>query len=192
MMPLTEGVSATVAVVTIDDVPGGNCGQVDQNYMTTSTKRLVLEASDGRRWNVFLRVPGLPANFAATNDVLELSVSAGNGLAFQVIAQTVSLSRNGNVLVFGSSASTTLLGIEPLGVAVQAVSANCTPGGCSIVDHPLRVTVGASEATLVPNETRTVGRYSLTLGRADYLNGRGVGGCDGAGVLHLGGVAVSP
>jgi len=190
MTYLTEPVSESVTVTAVDEVPAGNCAEVDGSYSSAPALRVGLETIDMERFTVFLRAPGLTSAFTSVGEVLQLEVAASNRFGPTVIPQTLSLSRDGKVLVFGAAASNSVLGLEALGVSLVYTPQDCLRSSCSVIQSMIQVTAGAEQATFSPGQTKNLGPYSLTVDENSSLYGAGIGGCDGSGLTRMAGVGL--
>jgi hypothetical protein len=122
--PFIGSINASVTVVSVDEVAGGNCRPIE--YVGGGpTMRLVLQSAAGTRWTVFLRVPTLPSTLFTANDTLDLRVWGTNErtVVFTFIRQGIVLSRAGALLAFGTIESGPDLG--SFGIDVTSTSIAC-------------------------------------------------------------------
>jgi hypothetical protein len=191
--PLMMSASARVTVVSVDDVPGGNCQRVDYETSGGPTRRLVLEPTTaGQRWTVYLRVPSLPAGIVAANDVLDIVVTASTRgfLAPGEAQQTIALVRSGQLIAFGVSDGSALPQLGSFGIQVSDAGAICMVERCARVSRATRVTVGSAAATVDQGQTKQVGDVSFTV--EEHSRWFSNGGCDGNNKIQMGGYVVQP
>ncbi len=189
--PLKMSVSASVTVVSVDDVAGGNCRRVDYATSGGSTRHLVLQAATGgQRWTVYMRVPNLPASIISANDALDLVVTASTGgfLSPGEAQQTIALVRSGQLLAFGVADGSALPQLGSFGIQVSDGGEVCKVERCANVPRRTQVTVGNMAATLDQGETRQVGDVSFTV--EEHSRWFSNGGCDGNNRIQMGGYVV--
>jgi hypothetical protein len=189
--PLKMSVSASVTVVSVDDVPGGNCQRVD--YATTggTTRKLVLQATTGGQpWTVYMRVPNLPAGIISANDAVDLVVTASTGgfLSPGEAQQTIALARAGQLIAFGVADGSALPQLGSFGIQVSDGGEACKVERCANVPRRTQVTVGNMAATLDQGETQQVGDVSFTV--EEHSRWFSNGGCDGNNHIQMGGYVV--
>jgi hypothetical protein len=185
-----DSVRETVTVISIEDVIGHSCPYPFDDGPQATSRLIVLQADDTRRWSIFVRVPELPTNIVAVSDSLELAIDFDEGSFIWRPGQAVSLSQNGAPIVVAFTGSDRM---GPLlaehGIEIARLGRICEVPGCGWEDVRARVKVGASEAVFDPGETRQVENLRLTI---DQHNERspGGGGCDAGGTLRGAGFAV--
>jgi hypothetical protein len=197
---VTSSFDASVTVVGIDTVDSAvtinACRGTGLTLSSGISTHLELETTDQLRFTLILRMPNLPSEFAAPNDVFELSVFARPaGIAFDPPDQSIRLSRGTDLLLFGAIASrASVNGLDDVGIEVVDEGRWCDSGrldifGCLTVHHRTRVSVGAVEASFQPYQTQQLGSYSVTVGSAhDFMGG---GTCDAIPFTQVAGVANS-
>jgi hypothetical protein len=189
--PLKMSVSASVTVVSVDDVPGGNCQRVDYTSSGDTTRRLGLQATaGGQRWTVYMRIPNLPAGIITATDALDLVVTASTGgfLSPGEAQQTIALVRAGQLLAFGVADGSALPQLGSFGIQVSDGGEACVVERCANVPRRTQVTVGNTAATLDQGETRQVGDVSFTV--EEHSRWFSNGGCDGNNHIQMGGYVV--
>jgi hypothetical protein len=187
---LKTSVTTGVTVVSVDDVPGGNCRDLDYVDSGGPTRRMVLQAADGQRWTVFLRVPGLPQSLVSVNEMLDLTVTVAPGgwVTPAGMEQTIVLSRAGQLLAFGFSGGAGLPKLEGFGIGVTDAGSSCRPAACSYEAHRTHVTAGSSEATIEQGATVQISDISFTVEANSRWHAGGA--CDAPYLAYMGGYAV--
>jgi hypothetical protein len=188
-----DSVRQTVTVISIEDVAGDSCpGSFDDGGQATS-RLIVLEATDARRWSVFVRVPDLPTDLVAVNESVELVVEYSEGVFFNRSRQFVSLSRAGErALVVFTGPDTMGPALAAQGIEITRLGKLCeatNQWNCGFEDLRARVKIGSSEAVFDPGETKQVENLQLTIDDHAQWDS-GIGGCDNGGVLQGAGFAV--
>jgi hypothetical protein len=181
--PLTE----TVTVVSTEDVVGDACPTPFDEGGQATSRLIVLEAADSRRWSVFVRVPNLPADIVAVNDSVELVVDYDEGFFVTRASQFVSLSQDGErIVVLFTGPDTMGPMLAEQGIELTRLGRLCDAIGCGLEDLRARVKIGPSEAVFDPDETKQLQDLRLTIDEHAQWDS-GIGGCDNGGVLQGGG-----
>jgi hypothetical protein len=189
--PLKMSVSASVTVVSVDDVPGGNCRRVDYASTGDPTRRLVLQATTGgQRWTVYMRVPNLPPGIVSANDAVDLVVTASTGgfLSPGEAQQTIALVRSGQLIAFGVADGSTLPALDSFGIQVSDAGEVCKVERCARIPRRTRVTVAGVAAAVDQGQTQQVGDVSFTV--EEHSRWFSNGGCDGWNAIQMGGYVV--
>jgi hypothetical protein len=194
LQPIEGSISASVAVVSIDDVASDACGGLGMPSAAPGSssgggagKRIVVSSGTGR-WTVYASIPDLPLDVIKQGDQLDLTIDAARRatLLGVVINQTVVFSRGGKLALFASSLRSTglpgLPKLEAFGILVvddgvlceSSIGVSC----CSFGNHRARVSVDGLSAQLAPGETAILGTLSFTV-RAFLGVGSGPQCCDG-------------
>jgi len=199
--PVFTTVSAAVKVVSVDQVPAGNCSFLGLPFSTSSSppsSKVVLETAEQQRWTVYLRIPDMPANTIQVGDSFDLAIdgwkSSISGF-FSPPEQMVSLEKSGHTVVFGD-ANGTPSSLYPAGITFDFGPATCQDpplfAGCyGFAHYPMNVTDGADTAVVQEGETRQVGGLTFTLSHAVGWQ-QSPAECDGSSYLLLGGFVASP
>jgi hypothetical protein len=171
--PVLSLVEASVTVVSVDDVTSGACQAVDGSGPGATSKRIVLEASDQRRWTLVLRIPNLPSDFIRPTDAFELELQGQPPVnPFVRPNQVIMLSRSTELLVFAFVNRFPLPGTTPIDVSDDGEVCSSDLGfTCILSRRRLRVVADGIADTLPPGATRRLGTFSVTVGAASRIGG---------------------
>jgi hypothetical protein len=151
-------VVGTMTVAAVEQIPAGACqfSGFDLASMpsTDAATRLALEAGDGTRWSVVIRMPGLPATLFQAGETIDLSLDAFVETAFsQTFNQIIAVTRGGKPVFVASTLQRlgtlalpdwTAFGIET--VDEGAACRRTTAPVCTFYEHSLRISYGKSKS----------------------------------------------
>jgi hypothetical protein len=172
--PVVTPLEAEVVVVGVEESSDNRACQSIGDYGIGVGTRLMLEAANGEQWTLFVRMPGLPLNFANVEDTFTLSLTPiANFRLGDSPNQTIVMSSSNGFALFADTASYELNpsgGLEPIGVTVSDGGELCRMsaliGPCAPVYRRVRVTVNGEEAEFEPYQTQTVAGAVVTVDEA--------------------------
>jgi hypothetical protein len=197
---LKTPLTVAVKVVTSDEVAAGACSDTAFDRSTPmgssdKTSRSILEASDGRRWTLYLRIPDMPADRIRLGDTFDLALDASedNTAFFTTLNQTVTLAKAGRLVLFVSTLNRrtfTVPNLSSFGIDVKKEAATCeSPAdftGCGRRGYSTYVAIGGQGRTIDRGLTGRIGDLSWSVEAAEDVVDSGR--CDGKGFVQMAGV----
>ena len=187
-MLVAEWVSDAVRVTSVITCPSDQCTG------PPGTTRILLSGDDPGERELILTNVAMPSDFIKVGDRFDLTIDAAvDESLYRTVDQTVVLSREGNVILFGAKLQRfgrllPLPNLLPWGITFSDGGPTCTSASptCAQTSHALRVSVATDASILLSaGQTGTTGGLSVTNGGSTELFGNG--NCDAKSTTQIAG-----
>jgi len=166
---VTTSLMERVTVRSVDGCANGVCSTIDSSSTFPSDDvRVVLANAASVTWTLYVHIPDMPDHYFTVGDTYDLSLVASiDTIFFPTVNQTLTLSQDGRLRVFGATLASfqgPLLPTKPaddLTLVNAGLACHQARPTCARDHYAVQVTHGGQTVTVGPGETAMVGTLSF-------------------------------
>jgi hypothetical protein len=194
---VTTPVVGTMIVAAVEEVPAGACRFTGFDITSIGNgdvaTRLALDAGDGTRRTLVIRLPGLTAALFQVGETIDLSLDAlvGTAAFSQIFNQTIAVTRGGKPVFVASTlhrgAALSLPDWTALGIDFVDEGAACVHATlpiCTFYEHSLRISYAGTSKSMQVGQTGTLSNLNFAVEHANVLVSPN---CDAPSFTQIGG-----